>query len=353
MYEWQRIHFIDELAKHNIYIETYNPASFDNFDKANEELIPYMQKNAPYDLFMSCDESSILYKDTVERVKKQFSIPTLLICWDNLELPYKQKEIAKVFDLVWLTSWETEYLFKKWGCKTVFQTYAANPYLFKPHQYIENRNVVGFIGTPYGSRTNKINFLTQNGIGCDVFSDSLFSGNIQLKNRSHDYKDIAVKFSRYLRFPIGRKVLFSTIKNQFFSQKYSLAENIFLHKYHSVSFEEMMRLYSSSALSLNISELRDTFVLKNPIHKMHLRTFEIPMSGGLQLTSYNDEIAQYFAVGKEIVLYKTNDELIDKCRFYLKEKNQNVVKNMKLAAYERAKNEHSWHCRFSKVLERL
>ncbi len=353
MYEWQYLHFIEELKQHNIFIETYNPVSYENIDAANESLIGYMKQNGPYDIFMSCDESAILYPSTVEEVKKTFSIPTILICWDNLELPYKQREVAKAFDLIWLTASETEYLFKSWGCKTVFQTFAANPVNFKPNPSGNFISSVGFIGTPYGGRVNKINHLTNNGVNCSIYSNSLFSSGNQLKNRKIDLADVSVKLSRYLKFPIGRKVLLSTVKNQFFSTKSQLLENDFLIRKHSVPFEEMCRLYSDLALSLNITELRDTFILKSPIYKMHLRTFEIPMSGGLELTSFSDELASYFEDGKEIVMYKNNDELIDKCKFYLNPANEIVVTKMKQAARLRAEKEHTWFNRFDNVLKQL
>lgn len=353
MYQWQYLHFIEELKQHNIFIETYNPISYPNIDAANESLIAYMNLNGPYDLFMSCDESSILYPSTVEEVKKKFSIPTILICWDNLELPYKQKEVSKAFDLIWLTASDTDYLFKSWGCKTVFQTFAANPINFKPDPSGIFIKSVGFIGTPYGGRVNRINHLTNNGVNCSIYSNSLFSSGNELKHRKIDFVDISVKLSRYLKFPIGRKVLFSTIKNQFFSAKNQLIENDFLNKEHSVPFEEMCRLYSDLALSLNIIELRDTHILNKPIQFNNLRVFEIPMCGGLELTSYNEELASYFEDGKEIVLFKSLDEMIDKCKFYLNPDKEKIIIKMKIAARLRAEKEHTWFNRFDNVLKQL
>lgn len=85
----------------------------------------------------------------------------------------------------------------------------------------------------------------------------------------------------------------------------------------------MIKAYSNYALALNVTELRNTYLLKNPIYKLHLRTFEIPMCGGIEFTTYNDELASYFEEGKEIVFYKSKEEMIDKVRFYLSEKNSN------------------------------
>lgn len=353
MYQWQREHIFDELSHHGIEFITFNPALYKTPEEANNVFIKILSQYKHIDMFFSCVESKWLYNETVMEVKRILSVPTVLICWDNLELPYKQKKIAKVFDLVWLTSRETEYLFKRWGCKTVFASYAANPYSFKPKAQSESTHSIGFIGTPYGSRTNKINTLTSNSIPCEVYSNSLFQSQEVKVARKTDYWDITQKTFRYLRFLIGRNVLFSTIQNQLLSKESTLNENQFLSKRRSLTFQKMIESYSSFTLSLNISELRDTFILRKPIYKIHLRTFEIPMSGGLQLTSFNDEIASYFEEGKEIVLYKSNEELIDKAKFYLSPKNDRLIRQMKKNASLRAKSEHTWFSRFSKVLDQL
>ena len=131
MYKWQRIHIFDELERNGIDIVSFNPLQYENMDAANTAAIEKLKKHKDIDLFLACDDQTVIHRDTVLKVKSM-GIPSCLIAWDNLELPYKQKEIAPLFDVVWLTSWETRYLFESWGCKNiVFRTYAANPYFFK------------------------------------------------------------------------------------------------------------------------------------------------------------------------------------------------------------------------------
>ncbi len=77
-----------------------------------------------------------------------------------------------------------------------------------------------------------------------------------------------------MRFPIGRKVLYSTLLNKFKAKASLNTESKSASLHHSVSHEEMCHLYSAHSLSLNIAELRDTYVLKQPIPKIHLRAFE-------------------------------------------------------------------------------
>lgn len=352
MYQWQRSHLIDELEREGHSFITYNPLNYRDMDEANECVIEEIAKLKKVDLFLACDDQDVIYRETVERIKG-LGIPTCLICWDNLELPYKQKKIAPAFDIVWITSKETQYLFEKWGCKNIiFQTYAANPYVYKP--VTDNTTIpsIGFIGSPYGSRTNIINDLLQHAIPCNIYSNALFDKGYNSSVGGEmrvDITDIMVKASRYVRFPIGRKVLYSTILNKFHREKKLLEDSPYINKFRSVDQNTMCKLYSTFTISINMSELRDTYILKHPIHKIHLRTFEIPMCGGLQFTSYNDEIASYFEEDKEIVLYRSKEEMIDKAKYYLNPENTDRIIPMKVAARCRAENEHTWTKRFETI----
>ena len=215
---------------------------------------------------------------------------------------------------------------------------------------------MGFIGSPYGSRTNTLNELLANKIKCSLYSDSYFRKgyNTSIGGRKKvNVKDIAIKASRYLRFTIGRKVLYSTLLNRFKESSGLDTNSPFALLNKSVSDDDMCKLYSQFALSLNISSLRDTYILKNPIPKIHLRTFEIPMSGGLQFTSYNEEIASYFDEDKEIVLYHNKEEMIDKAKYYLDPKHENMVNTMKIAARKRAERDHTWTKRFVEIFKVL
>ena len=141
--------------------------------------------------------------------------------------------------------------------------------------------------------------------------------------------------------------------NKYIQKNNILDKNTFLNLFPSVSFDEMQKIYSNSTLSLNITELRNTYVLNNPVHKLHLRTFEIPMSGGLQIVSFSDEISSYFEDQKEIVLYKSYDEFLSKSKFYLDKNKSSLVLKMKNFARKRSEKEHTWFNRFCKILDKI
>lgn len=352
MGQWQQFQIFDELKHYNVFFDVFNPWDYGDYIEANEALIKILRQNKGYDLFMSCASSQMLFESTMKELKS-LPIPKLLICYDNLHAPFMHKKIAPLFDLVWLTSWETEPLFKKWGCNTIFQPYASNPFAFHS-LYEKSVNKVCFVGTPYGTRSLIFNSLTQGCIDVDIFCQS--SGTNKTVARIYqappkDFFDDLKNVTEHLSFSIGRKVLWSRIKRSIVSIP-RLEESNHLFLKERLSNQVMNRAYSNYALSLNVITLRNTGLLRHPIQKIHLRTFEIPMCGGLELVEYNKELADYFS-DNEMVFYHEKEEMIDKARFYTNPNNERVAREMKINARKRAANEHGWINRFCVVFDKL
>lgn len=354
MHQWQRIHFFDELARNNIYIEVFNPLHYPNIDEAQLELVKYAKQNIHrFDLFFTGIGDNLLSPAIVSEIKNA-GLPTLLICFDNLHAPFMHRKLAPAFDLVWLTSFETQYLFNQWGANSIFLPYAANPYFFTPANFPEVKTV-GFIGTPYGGRINKIKFLSENNIQVSVYSDFNRQPSKTPLKGPRKKKEIVSDIFNLLGFSVGREILLSELKLkcQLKNKMSVLSPSKNIAIFSSLSFDEMSQLHEAFAMSLSVTDIRNTYLLRKPIYKLHLRTFEIPMSGGLQITNYTDEIASYFEDGKEIILYKSDEELIAKAKFYLHDSQMNTRKKMKMAARKRAESEHTWINRFSTVFKQL
>lgn len=351
MDKWQRVHIFKELEKHECKIEVLNPLIFSSVEEANEELIKKV-KSEKIDLVMTPHNEKTLFIDTIKIIKKK-SIPTLLICFDNLVIPFEHKKVAKYFDLVWLTSKETEGMFKKWGANTLFLPYAANPDFFKPNYQLEI-NKIGFIGTPYGSRVNMINALINNDISLNLhanFNKVLVEKLPAQKNQK--YIDYIKPGLNLIKFDIGRRIILGAVKQKIEGNiKLNISSNN-LEILKPVGLENLSTLYSNYSLALSSTAARNTGILKNPVNIVNLRSFEVPMSGGLQFCEYFDELAGYFEEDKEIIFYRTEEEMIDKAKFYLRDENYNLRLKMKNAARLRAENNHTWHNRFLKAFERL
>lgn len=347
MFQWQQFHIVDELKTHGCYIDILSPLDYVNIEAANLGIKARVDKEK-YELFMTCLNEEYLQKETLSYIKSK-GIPTLLFNPDNLTIPFNHKKDAPLFDLVWLTSSETEYLFKRWNCKTVFLPYAANPYFLKPDDSKPEINRIGFIGTPHGSRVARLNTLIEAGLPITIHTRTANSGTTGTKASTKEYLK---KFGNYAKYPIGWKLGYAAVleklKKPTLHKDY---ENVLFED--PVPWEEFAAYNSCYSMMLSFTDARSTGVLKHPVKVINLRNFEIPMSGGLQLTLYSEELASYFANDKEIIMGKTMEECVDKARFYMRDENAELRHQMKQAARKRAESEHTWYNRFSKIFEIL
>lgn len=346
MYQWQRVHIFDELKRHGCHIEVFNPLGFETIEEANEELLLTI-KNSCFDLFMTPHGDDLIYKETISEISR-YGVPTLLICFDSLMTPLKHKNIVNKFDLVFLSQQDRNGVFQKYNCKYISSPYAANPYLFQP-KYKNSIPRTCFVGTPYGSRVNTINHLLAHNIPLDLYA------NISMKTemkRKYSIDTLKTVFD-LMRYEVGRRVLMGGIMQRFSTEKILNIHSESLGHYSSVDLMTMNDLFSNYDLSLSISAARNTGVLENPVHIVHLRNFEIPMCGGLQICAYFAELSEYFEEDREIIFYRDKNEFIDKTKFYLKPKHESLRKQMKAAARKRAESEHTWYCRFKKAFDYL
>jgi hypothetical protein len=347
MNQWQRVHIFDQLTKNGCEIATFSPFDFETHDSANENLINLM-KTEQFDMIVCPYNEKIIYIDTIIFARTK-GIATLLMCYDNLVVPYVHKKIAKYYDLVWLTSKETQPLFVEWGAHTIFLPYAANPDVFTP-KYSKNENKCVFVGTPYGSRSGIINRLTNNAVEVDLFYDEI-KGNPA--KWSPNIKELFKTIIEDSTSSIGRKIMYSALKTKLKRQNTLNLSSEYLSKHDSVDILELSSIYCNYSLSLSSTVARNTGILKKPVPIVNLRSFEIPMSGGVQFCLYNEELGNYFEEDREIIFYRSDDEMIEKARYYLNNKNSNTIINIKACARKRAENEHTWLHRYKKVFESL
>lgn len=77
------------------------------------------------------------------------------------------------------------------------------------------------------------------------------------------------------------------------------------------------------------------------------RDFECPGVGACYVTSYNWELPQFYELGKEILCYRSLEELVEMYSWY-RQRPEECLK-IAQAAWRRCTNEHTWEKRFRKV----
>ena len=347
MFQWQRYHIFDELKTHGIDVEIVSPYDFATVENANQFLLKQIMRKS-YDMFLTSFNEEFLAISTLTEIKNH-GIPTVLFCPDNLTVPFRHKKISRYFDLVWLTAKETEYLFKKWGCNTIFQPYAANPFFLVPRYDVMEVPRVGFIGTPHGSRIDRINTLLSGQVPVTVYTAKASVEQRFLKEKPAKYLRV---LADDMRFPIGRKLAIAAVKDKLFHRELCDPYEM-LEQKKPVPLEKLSLVNGQYALVLSLTDADSTGVLKNPVPIVNLWNFEIPMSGGVQFTTFSEELASYFEPDKEIVMARGKEEYIDKAKFYLKPENARLRREIRVAARRRAESEHTWYHRFKAVFDEL
>jgi len=71
------------------------------------------------------------------------------------------------------------------------------------------------------------------------------------------------------------------------------------------------------------------------------------MSRALYFVEYQEELGEFYDLDREIVCYRSREELLEKVRFYLAHPERAV--RVRRAGYDRAQRDHTWKRRFDQL----
>ena len=103
--------------------------------------------------------------------------------------------------------------------------------------------------------------------------------------------------------------------------------------------EEMVRLYSRSRVNLGFGGIGHMV----KVQCLKGRDFEVPMSGGLYLTSYHPALEDCYEAGKEIACYTGKRDCLSQIRHLLGHPEE--AESIRRAGRARALRDHTWHSR--------
>ena len=104
---------------------------------------------------------------------------------------------------------------------------------------------------------------------------------------------------------------------------------------------EMPKVFLFSKINLNFTP--------KPIRSgLPLRIWDILGAGGFLLTNFQSEIPEYFEVGKDLEAFASEEELVEKIRYYLahNEEREEIARN----GYQKAKEQYSLETRVRQML---
>ncbi len=113
---------------------------------------------------------------------------------------------------------------------------------------------------------------------------------------------------------------------------------------------EFVPLTRGAAINLGFTQMASDALKEYP-RMIRLREFEIPMIGGFYLTQNCSELADYYVVDREIAVWDTAKDVVEKCRYYLAHPNERA--EIAEAGRRRALENHTWTARFSLLAAEL
>jgi spore maturation protein CgeB len=305
-----------------------------------------------FDLFLSYFHDKHIFSETIEEIKKT-GVPTANFSCNNTHQFYLTQNIAPHYDFNLHSEKDAGEKFKKIGANPIWFQMAANPKYYHPVK-TDLKYDVSFIGSSYAKRSEYVFSLLENNIDVHCFGPNwlINKPHPKLKKihkeilRLFNFFDGILTLNAEKRFEISSKIKTYDF-HCYLREKYSQ----YLH--YPLSDLEMVRLYSQSKINLGFLEV---FASDNAVHSftqqhLHLREFEIPMSGGLYITNYSEELSEHYEPDVEVIVFNNEYELIEKVKYYTK--NDKEADKIRRAGLERALESHTYQRRFQDLFNEL
>lgn len=296
-------------------------------DEANSRLIITVEEQKP-DLLFCFLFTEEIKKETITYITNKTSTKTFnWFADDHWRFPIYSRYWAPLFTVISTTDSMSVPKYKKLGINNVIKTqWAANTNLYKPQDSGLNtsKHYITFVGKKYGPREDYISALVNHNLPAAGYGSGWKGGRIDFK----EMLDIFSFGEINLNFTESSPWTFNNLSK-------SIVKLI-------VSKEFGKYKFVGHRIGSNLASLRGS--LRRQIKG---RTFEVPACGGFLLTSQADNLGTYYEIGKEIEVFNSSSEMVDKCKFYLNhpEERNKIAK----AGYERTLKDHTYIQRFTEI----
>ncbi len=309
-------------------------------------------KARPVDVVLTYFSDSHVEPGAIDQVRERVAPIANFFC-NNVHQFHLVRRNARRFTLSLVPEAEALPSYRAAGAEAFFFPMAANPALYRPIDRPVRYDAT-FAGQRYADRASSMLALREKGIDAHAFGphwiegDPPPAGGEAAPPRRVGSGPISA-IARAARLALeGRNPIQAVLDRRDwarFRARYPAA----LHG--PVSDEEYVALFSESRISLGFLILGDTHRTARPLRQIRLREFEATMAGAFYLTGWIEEMTLYYDVGKEIVCYRSRDELVDLCRYYLRHESEREA--IRRAGHKRARRDHTWERRFESFFAEL
>ncbi len=277
----------------------------------------------------------------IDEIRKS-GVPTCNFSCNNAHQFDLVDDLSPHFDYSLHAEKDARVKFLAIGANPIWWPMASNPKYFRPME-VARTVQVSFVGANYALRARYIEHLLENGVDVHAYGPGWVCGSTsRWRSFAKHYKYLLmawVAFSPEAQYCSSANLADHDLRR-------SLGARFPGNVHPPVSDDELIALYSRSLISLGFMEVYDQHDASQTITQhLHLREFEAPMCGALYCTGYTDELAEMFEPDKEVLVYRSQHEMLNKVRYYLA--HPGAAEKVRQAGLARALSEHTYHKRFN------
>ena len=313
------------------------------FGEAFLRAVDAAHRAKPLDLVLTYVSDSHFEPDVIARVREKVA-PILNFFCNNIHQFHLVARTARCFDFCLVPERDALVKYERAGARPLFWPMAANPTYYRPVETGLEYDCT-FAGQRYADRGSLVLALNEGGVAADAFGQSWLPGAAGDGGGPAGGNAVLRSLALLAR---GRNPL-RAARDTLDWRRLQARHAGRLHG--PVSDPDYVRLYSSSRISLGFLLVGDSHRTLTPLRQVRLREFEGPMSGAFYLTGWMEEMTLHYEVGKEIVCYRSPEELVDLARYYLAHEDER--ERIRKAGHARALRDHTWHRRYEWLFEEL
>jgi|GEM_PF-1526935 len=167
-----------------------------------------------------------------------------------------------------------------------------------------------------------------------------------LKAQENNYLIFAGSFYNYRHF-LTRKLIQDQVEVQFYGSGLPRWADPQLRLHHTGEF--VVKERKSQVFGAGLAVLNSTAM--SEFDSVNCRAFEIAGAAGLQIMEYRPSIEHYFEIGKEILVYRSYEELLAIIDRAIKSPKE--MAKIRMAGHKRAHDQHTYEKRLTKIIDAL
>jgi spore maturation protein CgeB len=302
---------------HRRWVLEHRPA----LEKALLAQMDQAHGQSPVHIFFSYFYNAHVTPPVVERIKQKGIKTVNWYCNASYQMDLVS-EIAPAYDLCLVPEKDRLADYKRIGAYPMYCQEAANPAFYKNLGLRRDLGVV-FVGQNYATRSALCRAISDAGLPIDVWGNG--------------WRGLALA---------SPKTWLRSLKREWEVLR-GVPHLPFRASHGFCSDAEMVRLYNRAKIALGFGVV----AAQKQIYQVRLRDFEAPMCGTFYLTEHQDELSEFFEIGREIETFKAPAELVDKVSYYLS--HEEARETIRRAGHARARRDHTWQKRLTDAFAQL